>query len=411
MKKSDPKLQGNIWQEKADYFSLQIIGARDYQEDYAVFQTSPSRDEILAVLSDGMGGHTSGEVASHAAVDAFVKTYTKSEESSIAPKLKSALQNSNNELASLVAKDATLDGMGCTLVAAVFNSSGLQWVSVGDSPLFLYRNKRITRLNEDHSMAPVIADSLRQGKITKEEAENHPHRNALRSALMGSPLELVDAPTSPFPLLAGDIIILASDGLLTLSDDEIANLIFANQASTADMLASALLSAVEKKNRPRQDNTTVQIISALRPTPTAPILKRMFWWASVTAVVVIMLSAASLMLFAAFADKKITNQVINELNNVIHSSFQQEGKIQPSPVLVPEEITQTNVPLNNQKEKPKEINSPTDSTSPSSKPRPQNILSGNSKKAPDIDEKNLKNTELPQEKTGLDISGKSGPKE
>lgn len=257
-----------------DFADGDILGAREIQEDYALFRAGPSGAELLAVLADGMGGHTGGEVASKMAVDAFVATFNAYPAGSVPAKLGAALNEANNHLASGIKNAPALEGMGCTLVGIYLDARGLQWISVGDSPLFLYRNGLVTRLNADHSMAPVIEESLRQGRITKEEASSHPSRNALRSALTGESLAMIDTPSSPRPLCKGDVVILASDGLLSLSQSEIANVVSRNPGATAERLAQMLIVAVETKKRPRQDNTTVQVIIL----PTSLGVKRSLTW-------------------------------------------------------------------------------------------------------------------------------------
>jgi hypothetical protein len=109
-------------------------------------------------------------------------------------------------------------------------------------------------------MAPVIEKSLQEGKISKEEAKNHPHRNALRSAVTGGELSLIDTPSSPYVIQDRDVIVLASDGILSLSDYEIIEQIEANNQLTAENIAGALIAAVRAKRRPKQDNTTVQVL-------------------------------------------------------------------------------------------------------------------------------------------------------
>jgi hypothetical protein len=111
-------------------------------------------------------------------------------------------------------------------------------------------------------MAPLIEKSLREGKITQDEAKHHPHQHVLRSAVTGGDLELIDAPANTFTLHAGDIVVLASDGILTLSDEEILQTVKGVGQRQADSLTSALLSAVRAKRKPRQDNTTIQVFVA-----------------------------------------------------------------------------------------------------------------------------------------------------
>lgn len=243
-----------------DCAGIEFLGDRDGQEDYFLAQVISNGSEVLATLADGMGGHASGEVASQRAVEAFNKTVKEYPSDSITAKLAAGLQQANNEIANSINGDASLDGMGCTLVGLHIGSDGLRWISVGDSPLFLFRNGSLRQLNADHSMAPVIEESLRQGKISKEEALNHPHRNALRSAVMGADLTLIDTPETPFGLMAGDILVLASDGILTLSKTEMQSILKKSSQNISNEICSSLIDAVKNKKRPRQDNTTAVVI-------------------------------------------------------------------------------------------------------------------------------------------------------
>lgn len=243
-----------------DFSGKEFLGDRSGQEDYSLFRTLANGTELIAVLADGMGGHTSGEIASKLAVDTFDNTFSKHTSSSVPIRLGAGLQQSNSELANSIRSNPSLDGMGCTLVGVYISKAGIEWISVGDSPLFLYREGKLIRLNADHSMAPVIAESLKSGKITEEEANSHPNRNALRSALMGGELNLIDASISPKTLFEGDIAILASDGLLTLTEGEIEKLLVGHKKGSAKSIADLLINEVKAKRRPRQDNTTVQVV-------------------------------------------------------------------------------------------------------------------------------------------------------
>ncbi len=247
------------FRRQIDFDQKDFIGERELQEDYSVINFLKQQTELLFVLADGMGGHAGGEVASKTAVDTFVKTFVEYPSESIPAKLGAALQQANNELASTISAQPDLDGMGCTLVGMHLGSQGANWISVGDSPLFLIRKNQIIRLNADHSMAPLIEKSLLEGKISQEEANNHPHRHVLRSAVTGGELALIDTPPNTYGLFAGDIVLLASDGVLTLTDEEILRTIKGVKSVQADSITSALLSAVRAKRRQRQDNTTVQV--------------------------------------------------------------------------------------------------------------------------------------------------------
>jgi PPM family protein phosphatase len=248
------------WKSGINFGGHEIVGDRSGQEDYSLFRLLKNGSELLIVLADGMGGHTSGEVASKNTVTVFDATFNSYPSESVPTKLGAALQQANSDLSRLITENQSLDGMGCTLVGTHIGSEGLRWISVGDSLLYLYRDGALTHLNADHSMAPIIEESYRSGKISKEEALNHPNKNALRSAVMGSEIPLIDSPELPLAIYQGDILIVASDGLLTLSADQITNTLGKYKNQTANEIALALVNGVVSKKRPRQDNTTVQVM-------------------------------------------------------------------------------------------------------------------------------------------------------
>ena len=242
----------------------QILGAREVQEDDFGFidgvSLDPDGQHPVVVVADGMGGHASGEIASRLAVRAFVEAYGT--EGLPSDRLRAGLDRANRAIDDAVRKDLSLDGMGTTLVAAAVTTDGLEWVSVGDSPLCLYRDGRLKRLNEDHSMAPVIA-AMREIDPATARGMNP---NELRSALVGFALTMVDASPMPELLLPGDLILLASDGLNTLDDGEIASIISASRSDGPEAVKDALLAAVAARDVPAQDNVTVALIE----TPGVP---------------------------------------------------------------------------------------------------------------------------------------------
>jgi PPM family protein phosphatase len=254
---TQPQTATNPFRNNADFSGNESVGKREHQEDYSLFRLNNASTEILAVLSDGMGGHACGEVASKKAVEAFDASFNDSSAASIPARLGAAMQQANTEISDSIRDIPALAGMGCTLVGLHISQEEAQWISVGDSPLFLYRGAELQRLNADHSMTPVIEDALRNGKISKEEAATHPNRHALRSAITGESLSLIDAP-KPIQLYNGDILVLASDGILTLMPNEISAQLSSH--ASAESMAKKLIAAVESKKHPRQDNTTVQII-------------------------------------------------------------------------------------------------------------------------------------------------------
>jgi protein phosphatase len=249
-------------------------GARSYQEDAAEVRlaragagTGPSSDAgthgaslLAAVLADGMGGHVGGALASGLACKFFLDAFASSSDP-VAARLDEALGLANDAIAREVGRNAALEGMGCTLIGAAVGPGGLEWVSVGDSPLFLLRKGEIRLLNEDHSLAPQIDELAAAGRISWEAARADPRRHYLRSALTGGEIELIDRSRRPLELEPGDVVILASDGIHTLAHATILDAVKRTAAAGPDAIAEALIAAVEAAGEPYQDNTTVVVVA------------------------------------------------------------------------------------------------------------------------------------------------------
>jgi protein phosphatase len=216
----------------------------------------------LAVLAYGMGGHAGGATASALACEAFVEAYAAGA-GATAERLRLALETANEAIARKVRERPMYSGMGSTLVGAHFSDAGVSWVSVGDSPLYLYRDGVVTLLNEDHSMAPEIDRLAEAGRISWEMARNDPRRHYLRSAVTGSEMEMIDLAPGPVGLVSGDVVIVASDGIHTLEMARIAAEIRAAEGGSefqAEVLAQRLIAAVEDAREAYQDNTTVVVV-------------------------------------------------------------------------------------------------------------------------------------------------------
>ncbi len=251
--------------QEQDFTARQYVGRRENQEDYYAFADATSPDEeplsrLLLVLGDGLGAHSGGNVASYLGVGSFIKSY---HESTFEPhlRLRKALDAANETLGILLDRLPDIsNSMGTTMLGVLVTPSVMHWISVGDSPLFLYRDGKLNRINEDHSLAPLLEERVKKGELTEEEAEHHPDRHTLQSALLGYHLSLVDENNGPMTLQKGDIIIGASDGIFTLSTKQLEELLSFGRHTTADKIADAILFAVRRANVESQDNTTVGVI-------------------------------------------------------------------------------------------------------------------------------------------------------
>src|SRR5262249_53566525 len=126
-----------------------------------------------------------------------------------------------------------------------------------DSSLLLFRGDRLYRLNDNHSLGALLDKQAAAKLITYEEAQSSPHRHSLRSALTGGPIALADIAHTPQALLPSDWVIVASDGLDTLTGDEIATAIGNARAGSPADLTRKLLDQVGRREVPNQDNVSV----------------------------------------------------------------------------------------------------------------------------------------------------------
>jgi len=207
------------------------------------------------VLADGMGGHVGGAAASSIAVKTAIDNF-EAIDGDQASRLTQSIHLANDAVANEISQSPKLDGMGCTLVVASIQGDQLHYASVGDSPFWVWRKGDMLRVNADHSMVPVLSDLVDAGRMTEEEAATDSRRNSLRSAIMGEEISLLDFNEGPILLDRDDILILASDGLETLSVAEISRIV-GNSRSDMEGLAATLLMEVERRNSPNQDNVTI----------------------------------------------------------------------------------------------------------------------------------------------------------
>lgn len=237
--------------------SGQIRGDRDEQEDFVmVVPLGSDASGALAVLCDGMGGQRGGALASETAASAFQDAFDPAHEN-LRDALTAALEAATDALARHVRNNPYLKGLGTTLVAAHIAGDSLHHISVGDSILWLVRNGVCRRLNEDHSIAGLIERLRNAGRDDEaDELADHP-ANALDSALtgVGQP-DSIDLPEQPTKLQDGDVVVLASDGVWSLDEAQIASLL-EGRGGNAEAGVAAILDAVAASGLAGQDNASV----------------------------------------------------------------------------------------------------------------------------------------------------------
>ncbi len=201
----------------------------------------------LYAVADGMGGAQAGEVASRIAAEAF----EPAERGSEAPEafLRSVVQSANRQIHSLSQHDSSRSGMGTTLTAALLEGDEISIGHVGDSRAYRFREGELKLLTSDHSL---VEELRRQGRLTEQEAEDHPQRSIITRAL--GPESEVEVDTLTASARPGDIYLICSDGLTTMVKDPKVREILAESSSLDEATTWLVNEANEAGGR---DNITV----------------------------------------------------------------------------------------------------------------------------------------------------------
>jgi len=215
-------------------------------------QRRENEDSMLArapvfVVADGMGGAQAGEVASRIAIDAFRQGLPQG--GSAEERLATRVHEANHEIYEVSRSEHERAGMGTTLTAAYLGDGQMSIAHVGDSRAYLFRDGTLTRLTQDHSL---VEELVKRGKLTQEQAAEHPQRSIITRALGPEPTVEVD--TLTHPVRDRDIVLLCSDGLTSMiAEERVADVI--GSAGTLEQAAQQLIDEANRAGG--RDNITV----------------------------------------------------------------------------------------------------------------------------------------------------------
>ena len=239
------------------------IGTRDYQQD-AAYVCEPLYDAGTAfgILCDGMGGMAEGERVSSDVVAFMANRIAALEEKQDIPAF---LQKAAADANAMVLQNNTDTGKdsGTTVIAAIIRQGELYWLSVGDSRIYILRDGEIARVTRDHNFALELQEMVEAGRITQQQADTDPRKDALVSYIGAPVLEIIDVNRGFFQLKYGDIVLLCSDGLTkVLCDDQILEAV-ARHGSDIAQAARALPLTAFDQSPGGMDNTSVILMQYL----------------------------------------------------------------------------------------------------------------------------------------------------
>lgn len=234
-------------------FAVTDVGmVRSSNQDY-IYTNELSLGKLnnLFVVADGMGGHASGDLASATAVESMVSFINETDIEEPVRILQHSIEAANDRILEIASSDEELEGMGTTIVAATICGDQMYLANVGDSRLYII-HEEIEQITKDHSL---VDELVRSGTISKEEARFHPKKNIITRAVGAGKEVVVDL--FQVELRPGDIILMCSDGLTNMLEDEDIFLIIKQQRDVVGMVEKLVSAAKENGGT---DNISVLII-------------------------------------------------------------------------------------------------------------------------------------------------------
>jgi protein phosphatase len=229
------------------------------EDSVLIVRRNNGHRDLLAVVADGMGGHGHGDVASQLTVHTVVENYQAHADGDAGALLRAAVEQANRSVFLTAQQESALHGMGTTCTAVVIRDGEAVCAHVGDSRLYLARGAGIYTMTVDHSH---VAALVSQGVLTPADARIHAERNVLLRALGTDPDVAIDSWDAPFPLREGDRLLLSTDGLHGLVDDEEMLQILTSrdpEGACRDLIALA-------RARGGDDNITAAVIAVRDPS-------------------------------------------------------------------------------------------------------------------------------------------------
>src|SRR6476620_11518378 len=228
------------------------IGDRKGNEDRVGY--SYSRDVMLMVIADGMGGHDQGEVAAEIAITEITRRFQQEARNKLRKPfdfLVSAIQSAHRAIVSHAVEHNLLECPRTTIVACIVQNGSAYWAHAGDSRLYVLRRGELAAQTQDHSRVQMMIDA---GEITPEAAGRHPERNKIFSCLGGVVPPQI-ATSKEFPLEPGDTIMLSTDGFWSQIPANILGSMLAKQPLVE--LMPGLMGEAHRRARGESDNLTV----------------------------------------------------------------------------------------------------------------------------------------------------------
>lgn len=244
-------------------FSITDIGKkRKLNQDYVYTSEMPIGNlPNVFIVADGMGGHNAGDYASKYTVETIVEEIERSFEKNPVRILEKAIEQANTHIRQKASEDEAMSGMGTTVVVATCLGRYLKVANVGDSRLYII-NDEIKQITRDHSL---VEEMVRMGGIDRETAKHHPDKNIITRAVGAK--QTVEIDFFDVELEEGDIILMCSDGLTNMLEDEEIRMILNGQRDIVEKAEELVRAA---NNNGGKDNISVILIEPFAKESSKP---------------------------------------------------------------------------------------------------------------------------------------------
>ena len=294
---------------------------RPVNEDWMTHFESPNG--LVAVVCDGMGGHVGGKTASHTAVEAIQQFMMQERGGTPFELIIEAMNVASSAILSKAAQQPELTGMGATCVMLIVRDGKVYIGSVGDSRVYLIRNRKIKQLTKDQSYVQMLLDA---GSITPEQAEHHPRKNEITNALGLKGMQPATVLSEAINPDAGDCFLLCSDGLSGMVPDSEICKVVSRQADKSQQERVEELILRAKRNG-GVDNITCQIVE-FSVSPNAKAIQP-WWkknmWALIGCVAAILLFVFAILWLMRYkkgdTDEQKHSETVNQLMSTVDSVY------------------------------------------------------------------------------------------
>lgn len=235
-------------------------GTRKSQQDSSYLNVEEGGDMALAIICDGMGGLQGGEQASQEAVKTFVEDFEviRQQENNYYHFFQSEVEKIDKKVAELTDDDGVFLDAGTTLVAVAIKNGWMQWISVGDSKIYIIRKNDMVCVAKEHNYLNMLNEQLLNGEITEEEYAAEQVRGAALTSYIGmGNVSMMEMNHMQFELMDEDIILLCSDGLYKAISEERILEIVKEDPYHIDETLNKLQREAKAASIRSQDNTSI----------------------------------------------------------------------------------------------------------------------------------------------------------